>query len=106
MASGSPRPRLSSRPTARSTGRRLTPIFTSRSGKLRSSPESRRTPNPPAAPPPSKARPAPPTDAELHVPQREAEIVSGVAADLQLAGSPATEKIETIAAYFRRNFRY
>jgi len=26
--------------------------------------------------------------------------------DLHLAGSPATEKIETIAAYFRRNFRY
>ncbi len=48
----------------------------------------------------------PPTDADLHVPPREAEIVSRVAADLHLAGSPATEKIETIAAYFRRNFRY
>jgi transglutaminase-like putative cysteine protease len=48
----------------------------------------------------------PPTDADLHVPPREAEIVSRVAADLHLAGSPATEKIETIAAYFRRSFRY
>ena len=48
----------------------------------------------------------PPTDADLHVPPREAEIVSRVAADLHLAGSPATETVETIAAYFRRNFRY
>ena len=46
----------------------------------------------------------PPTDADLHIPPREAEIVSRVAADLQLASSPATEKIRTIAAYFRRKF--
>jgi transglutaminase-like putative cysteine protease len=48
----------------------------------------------------------PPIDADLHVPPREAAIVSRIAADLNLAGGPATEKVETVAAYFRRNFRY
>jgi len=48
----------------------------------------------------------PPIDADLHVPPREAAIVSRIAADLNLAGGSSTEKAETVAAYFRRNFRY
>jgi len=48
----------------------------------------------------------PPIDADLHVPPREAAIVSWIAADLNLAGGSPAEKVETVAAYFRRNFRY
>jgi len=48
----------------------------------------------------------PPIEPDLHVPPREAAVVARIAADLGLAGSPPREKIETIAAYFRRNFRY
>ncbi len=48
----------------------------------------------------------PPIDADLHVPPREAAIVSRIAAELNLAGGSPTEKVETVAAYFRRNFRY
>lgn len=48
----------------------------------------------------------PPIDADLHVPPREAAIVSRIAADLNLAGVSPAEKVSTITAYFRRNFRY
>ncbi len=48
----------------------------------------------------------PPIDADLHMPPREAAIVSRIALDLNLAGGSPTEKVETVAAYFRRNFRY
>ena len=48
----------------------------------------------------------PPIDADLHVPPREAAIVSRIAAELNLAGGSPTEKVETVAAYFRRNFHY
>ena len=48
----------------------------------------------------------PPVDTDLHVPPREAEVVDRIAADLGLAGGSPTEKVETVAAYFRRNFRY
>ena len=48
----------------------------------------------------------PPGDSDLHVPPREAEVVSRIATELNLAGSSDTERIGTIAAYFRRNFRY
>ena len=48
----------------------------------------------------------PPIDADLHVPPREAEIVSRIATELNLAGSSPGESVETVAAYFRRNFRY
>ena len=48
----------------------------------------------------------PPVDSDLHVPPREEQVVSRIATELNLAGSSDTEKIDTIAAYFRRNFRY
>jgi protein-glutamine gamma-glutamyltransferase len=48
----------------------------------------------------------PPIDADLYVPPREAAIVARIAADLNLAGASPAENIETVAAYFRRNFRY
>ncbi|MGH7347767.1 MAG: transglutaminase-like domain-containing protein, partial [Candidatus Rokuibacteriota bacterium] len=48
----------------------------------------------------------PPIEADLHVPPRDAAVASLVAADLNLAGASPAEKVDTIAAYFRRNFRY
>jgi hypothetical protein len=48
----------------------------------------------------------PPTDADLHIPPREAEIVSRIVPELNLAGASAAEKVSIVAAYFRRNFRY
>jgi len=48
----------------------------------------------------------PPIEADLHVPPREAAIASRVAADLNLAGGSPAEKVETVTAHFRRNFRY
>jgi protein-glutamine gamma-glutamyltransferase len=48
----------------------------------------------------------PPVEADLHVPPREAALASLVATDLHLAGASAAEKVDTVAAYFRRNFRY
>jgi len=49
---------------------------------------------------------APPVEADLQVPTREAPLVSRIAADLGLAGGSPVEKVDIIAAYFRRNFRY
>ncbi len=48
----------------------------------------------------------PPIDADLHVPPRERTLVSRIVLDLGLPGRSPAEKVETIAAYFRRNFRY
>jgi protein-glutamine gamma-glutamyltransferase len=48
----------------------------------------------------------PPIEADFHIPPREAAIVSRIATDLNLAGGSSAEKVETVAAYFRRNFRY
>ena len=48
----------------------------------------------------------PPIEADLHVPPREAAIVSQIATDLRLAGISPAEKVDAVAAYFRRNFRY
>jgi protein-glutamine gamma-glutamyltransferase len=48
----------------------------------------------------------PPIEADLHIPPREAAIVSRIATDLNLAGGSSAEKVETVAAYFRKNFRY
>ncbi len=48
----------------------------------------------------------PPVEADLHVPPHEAALVSRIAADLGLAGGSPAEKVEAVAAYFRRSFRY
>jgi transglutaminase-like putative cysteine protease len=48
----------------------------------------------------------PPVDTDLHVPPREAAVVDRITADLGLAGASPSEKVEAVAAYFRRNFRY
>jgi transglutaminase-like putative cysteine protease len=48
----------------------------------------------------------PPIDVDLQMPPREAAVVARIAAELSLAGVSPTEKIETVSAYFRRNFRY
>jgi protein-glutamine gamma-glutamyltransferase len=48
----------------------------------------------------------PPIDADLHVPPREAELLSRIATELNLAGASDAEKVDAVAAYFRRNFRY
>ena len=48
----------------------------------------------------------PPVDTDLHVPPREAAVVDRITLDLGLAGGSPTEKVEAVAAYFRRNFRY
>ena len=49
---------------------------------------------------------APPGEADLHVPSQEAAVAGRVVADLSLADRSPLEKVETIAAYFRRHFRY
>jgi transglutaminase-like putative cysteine protease len=49
---------------------------------------------------------APPGDADLSVPSQEAVVVRRVVADLGLADQSPLEKVATIAAYFRRHFRY
>jgi transglutaminase-like putative cysteine protease len=48
----------------------------------------------------------PPGEADLYIPPQEAAVVARVAADLGLAGGSPAEKVGTIAAYFRRSFRY
>ena len=48
----------------------------------------------------------PPIESDLHVPPREAALVSRIVADLGLAGGSPAEKVEAVAAYFRRGFRY
>ena len=48
----------------------------------------------------------PPIEPDLRVPPREAALLSRVAMDLSLAGGSPAEKVETVAAYFRRNFKY
>jgi len=49
---------------------------------------------------------APPGEADLHVPPQEAAVAGRVVADLSLADRSPLEKVATIAAYFRRHFRY
>jgi len=48
----------------------------------------------------------PPIEADLHLPAREAVIVSRIASELDLAGKSEMDRIGTVAAYFRQHFRY
>jgi len=48
----------------------------------------------------------PPIDADLQIPPREVELLSRIATELNLAGASDAEKVDAVAAYFRRNFRY
>ena len=48
----------------------------------------------------------PPVEADLHVPPHEAALVARIVGDLGLAGGSPAEKVEAVAAYFRRSFRY
>lgn len=48
----------------------------------------------------------PPVEADLHIPPHEAALVARIVGDLGLAGGSPAEKVEAVAAYFRRSFRY
>jgi len=47
-----------------------------------------------------------PVEADLHLPPREGELLSRIATELNITGASAAEKVDAVAAYFRRNFRY
>jgi protein-glutamine gamma-glutamyltransferase len=48
----------------------------------------------------------PPIETDLHVPPREAALLSRIATDLGLAAESPAMKVEAVAAFFRRGFRY
>src|SRR5262245_42243036 len=49
---------------------------------------------------------APPTSADLAVPEAEAPILAELAAELKLAGRPPAEVLEVVTTFFRERFRY
>ncbi len=48
----------------------------------------------------------PPAEMDLKVPRQEAPVVNRIAAELGLAARPPREAVETVARYFRSQFRY
>lgn len=48
----------------------------------------------------------PPAEADLRLPAREAPLLSRIAAELGLAGQSPSDRLRTVADYFRTRFRY